>query len=94
MAFKSNCGHFEMVLLVAPNFSYIIYIREIGYLTDSKKVTITTIPRPMEQIYGKNFWKNLKIGPPWQEPPKFKQFLTIFALFFSNSGNIFGYQSL
>ena len=23
-------------------------IREIGYLTDSKKVTITTIPRPME----------------------------------------------
>ena len=28
--------------------SYTIYIREIGYLTDSKKVTITTIPWPME----------------------------------------------
>ena len=25
-----------------------LHIREIGYLTDSKKVTITTIPRPME----------------------------------------------
>ena len=42
-----------------------VHYREIGYLTDSKKVTITTIPRPMEQIYGeKIFWKNSKIGPP------------------------------
>ena len=41
-----------------------INIREIGYLTDSKKVTITTTPQPMEWIYGKFFWKNSKIRPP------------------------------
>ena len=51
----------------------IINIREIGYLTDSKKVTITNIPRPMEQIYGNFFGKIQKSD--LQEPPKFKQFV-------------------
>ena len=41
-----------------------IYIREIGYLTDSKKVEITSIPLPTELIYGNNFSKNSKIGAP------------------------------
>ena len=29
-----------------------MHVREIGYLTDSKKVTITTIPRPMKYRVG------------------------------------------
>ena len=35
-------------ITAAQQISEPINTREIGYLTDSKKVTITTIPRPME----------------------------------------------
>ena len=41
-----------------------MYTRGIGYLTDWKKVKISSIPWPNEQIYGKFFWKNSKIRPP------------------------------
>ena len=42
----------------------VVVNREIGYLTDSKKVTIITIPWPMEKIYGNFFWKYSKNRPP------------------------------
>ena len=39
---------FQSGVFFSVTLKYNIHIREIGYLTDSKKVTITTIPRPME----------------------------------------------
>ena len=54
----------QIINLYFCSFRVRQYIREIGYLTDSKKVVITSIPWPTEQIYGKFFWKNSKIGPP------------------------------